>query len=247
MSASSKLAQVEARLFLRDPGSLFFGLLFPGILLLLLGLFFPGFKDPSPDLGGRAFIDFYVSVVLVFGLATLGVVTLPPTLATYRQFGILRRLRATPVHPFRLLRAQLVVHLAIAVVAALGTIVVATAVFDVPLPQRPVWFVVSWGLSAASIFSVGLLVAARARSSASGQGIGMAIYFPLLFFAGVWIPRSVMSDGLRTLSDFTPVGAAAQALEDSWMGAAPSLQHLLVMALWAVGMGVLSVRVFRWE
>ena len=53
MATSMKLTQVEARLFARDPVALFFGLVFPGLLLLVLGLFFPGFDEPSPDLDGR--------------------------------------------------------------------------------------------------------------------------------------------------------------------------------------------------
>lgn len=242
-----KLAKVETRLFARDPIALFFGLVFPGLLLLLLGLFFPGFDEPSPDLDGATYVEIYAPIVLVLGLATLGLVTLPPILGTYRQFGILRRLRTTPVHPARLLWAQLVVHIGVAIVAAAIAIVVAVVVFDVPLPQSPGWFAVSYVLAAASIFSIGLLVGAVAPTTAAGQAIGMAIYFPMLFFAGVWIPRSIMSDGLRTVSNLTPLGAAVQALEDSWFGVTPELTNLLVMASWAIGVGLVTVRVFRWE
>ncbi len=247
MATSMKLAQVETRLFVRDPIALFFGLVLPGLLLLLLGLFFPGFDEPSPDLGGATYIDVYAPMVLVLGLATVALVTLPPILGTYRQFGILRRLSTTPVHPARLLMAQLVVHIGVAIVAAVVAIVVAVAVFDVPFPQSPGWFALSYLLAAASIFSVGLLVGAVAPTTVAGQAIGMAIYFPMLFFAGLWIPRSIMSDGLRTVSDFTPLGSAVQALEDSWFGTTPSLTNLLVMAAWAVGVGLLAARVFRWE
>ncbi len=52
MSATMNIARTEARLFARDPIALFFGLVFPGLLLLLLGLFFPGFDEPSADLDG---------------------------------------------------------------------------------------------------------------------------------------------------------------------------------------------------
>jgi len=247
MATSIKLAQVETRLFVRDPIALFFGLVFPGLLLLLLGLLLPGFDELSADLDGARYIDIYAPIALVLGLATVGLVTLPPILGTYRQFGILRRLHTTPVHPARLLSAQLVVHIGVAIVAAVVAIVVAGVVFDVPFPQSPGWFVVSFVLAAASIFSVGLLVGAIARTTVAGVTIGMAIYFPMLFFAGVWIPRAVMSDGLRTISDFTPLGSAVQALEDSWFGSTPSVSNLVVMAVWAVVVGLVAVRFFRWE
>lgn len=247
MSATMKLTRTEGKLFARDPIALFFGLVFPGILLLALGYFFPGFDEPSADLDGARYIDVYAPMALVLGLATLGLVTLPPILGTYRQFGILRRLRTTPVHPARLLWAQLAVHTLVAIAAAVLAIVVAVAAFDVTFPESPVRFAISFILAAASIFSIGLLVGALARTTTSGQAIGMGIYFPMLFFAGLWIPRRIMPDGLLTVSDLTPMGSAVQALEDSWFGLTPNMTNIGVMLVWAVVVGFIAVRVFRWE
>lgn len=247
MSATMKLTRTEGKLFARDPIALFFGLVFPAILLLALGYFFPGFDEPSADLDGARYIDVYAPMALVLGLATLGLVTLPPIFGTYRQFGILRRLRTTPVHPARLLWAQLAVHTIVAIAAAVLAVVVAVAAFDVTFPERPVWFAISFLLAAASIFSIGLLVGALARTTTSGQAIGMGIYFPMLFFAGLWIPRRIMPDGLLTVSDLTPMGSAVQALEDSWFGLTPSMTNIVVMLVWAIVVGFIAVRVFRWE
>lgn len=247
MSATMKLTRTESKLFVRDPIALFFGLVFPGLLLLALGYLFPGFDVPSADLDGARYIDVYAPIALALGLATLGLVTLPPILGTYRQFGILRRLRTTPIHPARLLSAQLVVHLAVAILATAIAILVVVTAFDVPFPKSPLWFAVAFLLAAASIFSIGLLVGAVARTTVAGQAIGMAIYFPMLFFAGVWIPRSVMPDGLLAVSNLTPLGSAVQALEDSWFGVTPSVTNLVVMAAYAVVAGFIAVRAFRWE
>lgn len=247
MSATMKLTQTESRLFVRDPIALFFGLVFPALLLLALGYLFPGFDEPAADLDGARYIDVYAPMALALGLATLGLVTLPPILGTYRQFGILRRLRTTPVHPARLLAAQLVVHLAVAILASVIAILVAVLAFDVPFPKDPFWFVLSFLLAATSIFAIGLLVGAVARTTASGAALGMAVYFPMLFFAGLWIPRDIMPDGLRTVSDLTPLGSAVQALDDSWFGITPSVTNLVVMAVYAIVVGLIAVRVFRWE
>ena len=247
MAATLQLTKVEGRLFVRDPIALFFGLVFPVLLLVLLGAFFPGFTDPSPDLGGASYLEVYAPIVLALGLATLGLVTLPPILGGYRQLGILRRLRTTPVHPARLLSAQLIVHLAVALVAGAAAVIAAVVVFDVVVPELPMWLALSYLLAAASMFSIGLLVGAVARTSVAAQAIGMGIYFPMLFMAGVWIPRSIMPDTLLLVSDLTPLGAAVQAMEDSWFGVVPSASTLGVMAIWAVVIGLLAVRLFRWE
>ena len=247
MSAMMKLTATESKLFLRDPLPLFFGLVFPAVLLVALGLFFPGFDEPAADLDGARYIDTYSPIALGLGLATLGLVTLPPILGTYRQFGILRRLRTTPVHPARLLGAQMVVHTVVAVLAAAVAIAAVMVLFDVTSPQQPLLFALSFVLAAGSIFAVGLLVGALVRSNSAGAAVGMGIYFPMLFFAGVWIPRAVMPDGLRTVSDFTPLGAAVQAIHDSWFEATVSSQHFLVMAAYALVLGFIAMRVFRWD
>ena len=247
MSATMQLTKTEGRLFLRDPIFLFFGLVFPGVLLLALGYLFPGFDEPSADLDGLTYTEAFAPMMIALGIATLGLVTLPPTLGTYRQFGILRRLRTTPVHPARLLSAQMTIQLVVAVIATALAVLVAMLAFDVRFPEQTLWFVISFILATTSIFSLGLLVGALARSTNAGAALGMAIYFPLLFLGGLWIPRAVMPGGLKTVSDFTPMGSAVASLSDSWFGSTPEPLHLLVMAAYALVVGFLAVRVFRWE
>jgi ABC-2 type transport system permease protein len=75
----------------------------------------------------------------------------------------------------------------------------------------------------------------------------MALYFPSLFFAGVYLPRGAMPEGLQAVSDLTPSGAAVQAVTDTWAGRAPTLSSLLVLAAFALGGGWLAANRFRWE
>ena len=67
-------------------------------------------------------------------------------------------------------------------------------------------------------------------------------------FAGVWLSREVMPPALQTASDLTPLGSAVHAIDISKRtGQFPSAESLLVMAVWAVIFGWLSVRMFKWE
>ena len=74
-----------------------------------------------------------------------------------------------------------------------------------------------------------------------------AVFFPLMFFAGLWLPRAVMPTVLCDMSDLTPLGASAQALTGAMRGAFPSATSLLVLAAYALVFGLLAVRFFRWE
>ena len=166
-------------MFAREPAGVFWGLVFPAVLLIVLGFAFPGAREPSDDLGGFRLVDLYSPIVLTLGLVTLAFATLPVILATYRERGVLRRISTTPAHPRLMVLAQLTVHLALAVAAAGLALIVALVVFSVPAPGNAVGFVASFLLAAAALLAVGMVVGAMARTAASGQGIGMALYFPV--------------------------------------------------------------------
>lgn len=247
MNATASLTRLETKLFLREPMWLIFGLVFPPLLLVAIGFLFPGFDEPLAELDGDRLIDVYSSTVIGLALAMLSLMTLPMTIATYREEGILRRMRTTPVHPAKLLVAHLNVIAVVAVVGAVATVVVGTVAFDVTFPESPTWFVVAFALGTASMLAVGLLIGAVARTTTAAQVLGFALFFPMLFFAGVYLPRAFMSDGLSTIANLTPLGAAVQAMTDAATGSAPSMQHLLVMVLYAAAFILAATRLFRWE
>ncbi|GAA4675341.1 ABC transporter permease [Phytohabitans rumicis] len=243
----ARLTIVESKLFARDAMSLVMGVAFPALLLLALGLAIPGFRDPADELGGLRPIDVYAPIVLAMAIATTGVSTLPAYLATYRERGVLRRLATTPVGPVRLLGAQLAVNGAATLVAAVLAVAVATAGFGVDLPRQPLGFLLAFLLGTGAMFAVGLLIAAVAPRARTASGIGMLVYFPMLFFAGMWTPGPVMPDAVRRVSDFTPLGAASQAMQEAWTGGFPSVLHLGVLAAYLLGLGALAARLFRWS
>ena len=68
-----------------------------------------------------------------------------------------------------------------------------------------------------------------------------------MFFAGLWMPQQQMPDWLRTISEYTPLGAASQALTASIDGRFPPAMPLVVLAAYAVALVGLAIRTFRWE
>lgn len=247
MTALGKLTTTQSKVFLREPMAVFFGLVFPALLLVVIGTVFPGATDPSPDFGGRSLVEIYAPVSIALGLATVALSLLPATLGGDREKGILRRLSTTPVHPRALVAAHLVVQLAVVTLATVAAILIGMLIFGIPFPESPGWFVLSYALGAISLLSVGLLIGAVVPTANSGQAMGMLLYFPLLFFAGVYIPLEVMPAGVRTVSGYTPSGAAVQALSASWVGEVPQTSSLLVMAAWAFITGLLAIWLFRWD
>ncbi|MFJ7195471.1 MULTISPECIES: ABC transporter permease [unclassified Streptomyces] len=245
-SARKAVLRSETRLFLREPGALFWIVVFPTALLTILGLI-PSFREHTDDLGGRRVIDLYVPVAVLLAMIMSGLQAMPPVLTGYRERGILRRMSTTPVRPSALLTAQIALHGA----AALGSAVLAMAVgrvaFGVELPGQPVAYVLALLLSTASVLTLGALLCALSRTTKAAAAISSVVNLLMMFTAGVWIPVQSMPDTLRNIVRFTPFGAASEALDRAASGSWPGFTQLGVMALWTALVTLLATRLFRWE
>ncbi|QOR72066.1 ABC transporter permease [Ruania alkalisoli] len=245
-----RLLATETRLFARDRGSVFFALAFPALVLIGVGLVIPGMDtvitEPGP-LQGYQTIVVMLPAVLATAMATPALTTLPVTLATYREQGILTRLSTTPMPPAGVLAVHLLIGVVAFVVAAAVAVALAAVVFGVPAPASLLVTVLGLVLGAVAIFAVGLVVASRAGKGSTAQALGMLLYFPMLFFAGLWTPRPIMPDGVAAVAAWTPLGAASQAIEEGWFTTEVPWQQLAVLVLYAIVGLLLARRLFHWR
>jgi len=247
MTQMAKLTWVETKLQFREWATVVFGVLFPAVLLIVLAFAFPGFRDPDPELAGLRAVDLYTPILLVFALVVVGITSISSVLATYRHEGILRRLRTTPMGPGRLLVAQLVAQLVVAVLGAGLAIVAAMTVLDVAPPRSWPGAVVALLLAAVSMFGIGLLIGALAPSTSVATAISSIMWMPIMVLAGLWFPRELMPDVMRRISDFSPGGAGVEAMRGAWFEGAVPTSSLGVLAAFALVTGGIAAVTFRWD
>jgi ABC-2 type transport system permease protein len=246
VSALSRLTATETKLFFREPMVVFFTLGFPPILLVILGAI-PAFRRPDETLGGLRVIDLYTPIIVAMGIALFALNSLSQQFATYREKGVLRRMRTTPVKPQVMLGAQLLMSTILSVLTMLVVLAIGRLAFDVPLPRQLPAYLVGYVLAALAMFAIGLLVASLAPTGKSAAAIGTLLFFPIVFLAGLWTPRDSMNDVLRTISDLSPLGAGVQSLQDATVGHWPQLLHMAVLLGWTIVASGLAARYFRWE
>ena len=245
-SALGRLTTTELKLFIRERIGPIWGVGLPLLLLIIFGSI-GSFREPRQVFGGFTELDAYVPILIAFSMATLSLSALPSVLAGYREQGVLRRLKTTPMGPVRVLTAQLAVHLAVLAVTVAVIVVVARFGYHVFLPRELGGFVIAALLAAGALLSVGLFIAAVAPGARVAQAIGTIVFFPMMFFAGLWLPIAQMPSVLRHISHATPLGSAVQALQDSAQGHWPTALQLVTLAAYAVGFGLAAARLFRWE
>ena len=236
---------IEFRLLAREPMILFWALIFPVGLLVVLGS--STSSKPKASLGGLPFIVTYTPVLMTFTLTLLALSAMPATLASYRDKGYLKRLSTTPVGAPRLLAAQLAIVAGLSLSVVVLIMLVAHFAYSVPLPHQVIGFILAIVLTMTAMGSLGLLIASLATSQRVAGAIGGILFFPLMFFAGLWVPQQQMGATLRSISQYTPLGAAVPSIINADFGHWPGTTHLLVLAAYTVIMLRIAVRFFRWD
>ncbi len=245
------LLRTESRIWTRDGATVFFSLAFPTTLLLGVGFGIPGMREPMTDVPpqwqGLTPAAAYVPVLLAVSLATPLLTVMPVAFGQYRERGVLRRLSTTPMRPQALVVAHLLINLAAIVAASCLMLVAGEAAFGVEPPHHVGTVVLAYLLGIAAMYSLGVLVAARVPRGSAASGIGSLLYFPMLFFAGVWTPGPVMPDAVAAVAKFTPLGAASQAMTAGWFEDGFPVLRLVVLAAWTAVVLPLGIRLFRWR
>ena len=196
------VVRTEARLFVREPGAMFWILAFPVVLLTILGLI-PAFREPDASLGGRRVIDLYVPTVVLLSMIVAGIQTMPAVLSSYRERGILRRLSVTPVRPVTILLAQIVVHAVAVAGAVVLALLVGRGVFGVAFPEQPWGYVLAVFLTLAAALSMGAAIAAVSGTTRIAQTIGTLTEPSVVFSCFSIVPfgllRSVVTVSVTAL------------------------------------------------
>lgn len=240
------LVLTELRLAWRYPVGLVFGLGLPLLLLIIFGSI-PSLTQPKKEFGGVSFFTVYAPTLIVLVLLVLGLLSLPTQMAGYREQGVLRRMSTTPVRAPALLGAQLAVNLVLAAVSIATLLGVGAGAFNLVLPTHAGWFFLSIVLTVGAMFGIGLFVAALAGSPQVANAIGLGLFYPFAFFAGLYFPLVELHSGvINQIAKVLPSGAAFDALHSSLAGYFPGGEAIGVLIAYAVVFSAMAVRWFRW-
>jgi ABC-2 type transport system permease protein len=182
-------------------------------------------------------------------IAVSSVISLVTIVSIYREGGILKRLRATPLRPQTILTAHVIVKLALTA-ATLALMVLAGKRYY-PIGIQVPWFgfTIALLICTLSILSIGFLIASIVPTARFAQPIGAAILYPMIGISGLFTPLDSMPPVLHAAALALPMTYAVSLLGGIWKGDAWSA-HMGDVAALAVVFFVctaLSAKVFRWE
>jgi ABC-2 type transport system permease protein len=247
MRSLLKMTWMEAKLFLREPVSAFFTLVFPLIMLFLFGFIYG--NVPAPESGAQGTVDTLIPAFTAMIIGMTGLMATTITMATYRENGILRRLSTTPVSSLVVMTAQIIVVFTMTSLGMLLLVIAGKLVYHVHFEGNAFSLLAGFVLSSLSFFGIGFILAGTMPTARTAQIVAMVLLYPMLILSGAAWPRELMPATVQKVSAFVPLTYVVNLLRGLWIGETWG-DHLLDVGV-LVGMLVLgiivSVKTFRWE
>src|SRR5215510_5219073 len=242
-----KLTWLEIRIFVREPLGLVAAIGVPLGMFLVLGRSL----SPGTEHSARATqflaqdLPLFVSIFISINAA----LSLIAVVSIYREGGILKRLRATPLRPATILGAHVLVKLLFTGISLLLMILAGRRFYPLTLHPHVVGFALAVVVTTVAILCMGFVIASMVPTARFAQLIGSVIFYPMLAVSGMFVPLASMPRPLALLGSVLPLSHAVALLRGTWAGTGwlELLPHLGALAL-TIGISLaLTTRVFRWE
>ena len=243
-----KLTWIEIKIFMREPLGAFGTILVPVLLFVIMGRVAGRAISPR-SLAGSNLVRVALPVFASILIALSAVLSLVTIISIYREGGILKRLRATPLRPQTILTAHVIVKLLLTAVTLVLMMLAGKRYYPVDVRVPLVSFAAALLVSTWSILSIGFLIASVVPTARFAQPVGAAIMYPMIALSGLFVPVDAMPPAMQTLARLTPLTYAVSLLRGIWNGEPWSMHVRDIGALVVVFLVcvALSAKVFRWE
>lgn len=242
--------RADLRCFWRNKQGVFFTLALPVLFLLIFGSVFH--KQNVAVTGGR--IDepvYYVPGIIAYGLIAATFSNVVVSVVGYREAGIYKRRRTTPVPAGAIIAGRALVAAASAVAITAVLLVIGWAAFAAHIPARTgAAFLIDIVVGALVFGCLGFAAATLVKNPDAAQPAVLAIVLPLCFISGVFIPILELPHWLIDIAKAFPVHALADALLTAYnphtVGSGLNWSDLAVLAAWGVAALAVATRRFSW-
>jgi len=242
-----KLTWLEIRIFMREPLGFVAAIGAPLVIFLILGRSMP--RDVDHSAGARQFLAQDLPLFVSIFISINAALSLIAVISIYREGGILKRLRATPLRPAVILAAHVFVKLFFTGIALALMVLAGRRFYPVPLHAHFGGFTLAVGVTTLAILCMGFVIASWVGTARFAQLTGSAIFYPMLAISGMFMPLSSLPRPWALVGNVLPMSHAVALLRGAWDGVSwlVLLPHLGALALTIAICLALTARVFRWE
>jgi ABC-2 type transport system permease protein len=243
-----KLTWIEIKIFLREPLGALGTILVPVLLFIVLGRILGRGMAPQA-LAASSFIGVGLPVLASVMIAVSAVLSLVTIISIYREGGILKRLRATPLRPHTILTAQVLAKLLLTAATLALMVLAGKRYYPVGVHPPVVGFTIALLIGTWSILSIGFLIASIVPTARFAQPAGALVLYPMIAVSGLFAPVESLPPAMHALARVMPLTYAVSLLQGIWKGDAWWVHagDLAALAVTFIVCTALSAKVFRWE
>ena len=233
------------KMVFRDKQSIFWAVIFP---IIFLGIFrIVSFESYIP-LPGITFFEFVAPGIIGMGLLSFNVIGLAGSLSRYREEGVLRRLRATPLKPWKFSISVICAHLLIAFIQVFVLLVV-TYILGVDLISYGlVRFVFVAMLGTFIFLNLGAIVAQYVHGRGAVESAANAITLPMMFLSGSFFPTSQLPQVVQWVVEVFPLTHMLRALRSIGLDKDPLDQQvfaIIILIIWCIFSFIFARSIYR--
>lgn len=239
------LSFTEFKVYLRDTQTVLWSLAFPVIMILLFGEVFSG---SSTGVGGIGYLSYFIPGLVALSGATVALFSVGVQVAQYRDYGVYRRLRVTPVTTFDLVLSHVLPGLLLVMVNLVIILVMGRLVYGC-IPQVGAFpLALASALVYVTFACLGFALASVTRTGRAANSAVIALLMPMMLISGVLFPSELLSEGVRVLARFLPLTPAVDLIRGLWTGSLTLVAGETVMLAGWLGLGlVITQRLFAWD
>jgi ABC-2 type transport system permease protein len=196
------------------------------------------------------YIDFLIPGILAMSLMNSGMIGFASAFVSYRERGILRRIKATPFPLSSFIGARITSQLVVSVIQTIILVGVGMLLFDLSVTGSLLSVFAMVILGSLAFQSLGFVISAFAKNQEAADSISNAVSFPMLFLSGVFFPVDSAPAWLQPIMKLMPLRYLVDGLRDLMVRGASLTDiwlEILVMLVTAVVGFVLALRFFRWD
>jgi ABC-2 type transport system permease protein len=243
-----KLTWLEIKIFVREPLGVIGTVGLPVLIFVVFGrVLGPQVERVSPGVPRVISVD--LPILAAFLITTSTVLSLVAIIAIYREGGILRRLRATPLRPHTILTAHVLVKLLFTAVTLAAMLLAGQRYYAVDAGVPLMSFTLALLFSTGSLLSLGFLIASIVPTARFAQPIGTLILYPMLGVSGLFVPVASLPPMLQAVARALPLTYAVSLLRGVWHGEGWSAHvgDVAILSVMFLAFTAVSAKVFRWE
>jgi ABC-2 type transport system permease protein len=243
-----RLTWLEIKIFVREPLGVIGTVGIPVLVFVVLGRMFDRRPGPGPR-GAPNLVTVDLPILASIFIALSAVLSLVTIISIYREGGILKRLRATPLRSYTILTAHVIVKLLFTAVTLAAMVLAGRRYYPAGIEAPLVSFGLALLFSTLSFVSMGFLIASIVPTARFAQPIGTMILYPMLGLSGLFAPVDALPPMLQAVAHVLPLTYAVALLRGIWRGEGWTAHagDLAALALVFLVCTAISAKVFRWE